>query len=98
MEENREEYSEENTGEVQVTFTAEDGTTEEFYVVEETRINDTNYLLVCESLDEETEAYILKDISSEADEEAVYVFVEDDTELKAVADIFAELLEDEDLV
>ena len=81
-----------------IVLTDEDGTTEEFYVVEETKINDVNYLLVCESLDEETEAFILKDTSSAEEEEAVYEFVEDDTELEAVADIFAELLEDEDLI
>ncbi|MBR3309410.1 MAG: DUF1292 domain-containing protein [Lachnospiraceae bacterium] len=81
-----------------IIFKDEDGTTEEFYVVEETKLNDVNYLLVCESLEKETEAFILKDTSSPEDEEAVYVFVEDDTELEAVADIFAELLEDEDLI
>lgn len=81
-----------------ITFTDEDGISEEYYVVDETRINDVNYLLVCENMDAETDAYILKDISSPEDEEAVYVFVEDDDELEAVADIFAELLEDEDLV
>ncbi len=81
-----------------IIFTDEDGTTEEFFVVEETKINDVNYLLVCESMDEETDAYIMKDVSSAEDEEAIYQFVDDDTELEAVADIFAELLEDEDLV
>ena len=81
-----------------IIFTDEDGTKEEFYVVEETKLNDVNYLLVCESLEKETEAFILKDTSSPEDEEAVYVFVEDDTELEAVADIFAELVEDEDLI
>ena len=81
-----------------IILTGEDGTKEEFYVEEETRLNDVNYLLVCESPEKETEAFILKDISSPEDEEAVYVFVEDDTEREAVADIFAELLEDEDLI
>ena len=81
-----------------IIFTDTDGTKEEFYVVEETKLNDVNYLLVCESQEKETDAFILKDTSSAEDEEAVYVFVEDDTELEAVADIFAELLEDEDLI
>lgn len=43
-----------------------------------------NYLLVTDSSDEEdtdAECYILKDTSSEADADAVYEFVEDDTEL-----------------
>lgn len=81
-----------------LTITDEDGNEEEFYVVEETRLNDTTYLLVTETMDREADAYILKDISTEADADAVYVFVEDDTELEAVADVFAELLEDEAIV
>lgn len=81
-----------------LTITDEDGNTEEFYVVEETKLNDTTYLLVTENMDREADAYILKDISTEADADAVYVFVEDDTELEAVADVFAELLEDEAIV
>ena len=84
--------------EIKIVLTGEDGEEEEFYVIDETKVNDVNYLLVCESLEDETEAYILKDISSPEDEEALYRFVEDDVELEAVADIFAQLLEDEDLV
>lgn len=81
-----------------LTITDEEGNTEEFYVVEETKLNDTTYLLVTENMDREADAYILKDISTEADADAVYVFVDDDTELEAVADVFAELLEDEAIV
>ena len=46
-----------------IIFTDEDGSTEEFYVVEETKINDIRYLLVCESMDDETEAFILAETS-----------------------------------
>ena len=82
-----------------ITFTDENGEKEEFYVIDETKVGDVNYLLVCESMETETEAYIMKDMSSPEDTEALYVFVEDDTELKAVADIFEQLLEeDEELV
>lgn len=81
-----------------ITFIDDDGFEEEYYVIEETKINDTNYLLVCESMDDDTEAFILKDISSPEDVNATYVFVEDDDEIDAVGDIFAELLEDEDLI
>ena len=82
-----------------IIFTDEDGSQEEFYVIDETRVNDVNYLLVCESMDAETDAWILKDVSGKEDAEAVYVFVEDDDELRAVADIFEQLLgEDEELV
>ena len=44
-------------------FIDENGEKTQFYVIEETRINGINYLLVSESdnEDEEAEAYILKD-------------------------------------
>ena len=77
------------------------GTDEEvgFYVLEQTRINGRNYLLVTESDDEddESEAFILKDLSERGEEEAVYEIVEEDEELEAVSGVFAELLEDIDL-
>ena len=46
-------------------FIDENGEKTQFYVIEETRINGINYLLVSESdnEDEEAEAYILKDTS-----------------------------------
>ena len=55
-------------------FIDENGEKTQFYVIEETRINGINYLLVSESdnEDEEAEAYILKDTSDAASEEAVY--------------------------
>ena len=68
-----------------------------FFVVEETRINGVSYLLVTETEDDEAEAYILKDTSLDGEEEASYVFVEDDNELEVVSKIFAELLEDVDI-
>ena len=76
------------------------GTDEEvgFYVLEQTQINGRNYLLVTESDDEEeSEAFILKDLSESGEEEAVYEIVEEDEELEAVSGVFAELLEDIDL-
>lgn len=73
----------------------------EFDVIEETRINNTNYLLVTESdaatEDEEETAYILKDISEETETEARYIIVEDDNEVEYVSKIFEELLEDVEL-
>ena len=70
----------------------------EFFVVEQTRINSTNYLLVTENeTDEETDAYILKDVSADEDTEAVYEIVEDDEELEAVSRIFSEILDDIDI-
>ncbi|MBQ1285676.1 MAG: DUF1292 domain-containing protein [Lachnospiraceae bacterium] len=81
-----------------IIITGEDGETKEFFVEEETRLNNTSYLLVCDSMDEETQAYIMKDVSAPEDIESIYEFVVDDAELNAVAGIFSELLEDEDLI
>lgn len=83
-----------------LTFVTEEQESVDFYIIEETRVNGVNYLLVTESddeNDEEAEAYILKDTSSAEDMEAVYEFVESEEELDAVSRIFAELLEDMDL-
>ena len=68
-----------------------------FFVLEETRIGGVSYLLVTESEDDETDAYILKDLSQDGEDEARYVFVDDDDEMEAVSKIFAELLEDVDI-
>lgn len=83
-----------------LTFVTDGEESVDFYIIEETRVNGMNYLLVTDSEDEEddeAEAYILKDTSKAADAEAVYEFVEDDAELDAVSRIFAELLDDVDL-
>lgn len=70
-----------------------------FCVVEQTKLNGIDYLLVTEDMDEEeTDAYILKDVSAWEDEEAVYDIVEDEDELKLIAAIFEELLDDTDII
>ena len=82
-----------------IIFTTEDGDEVKFHVIEETRINGTDYLLVLDDIeDEEQEALILKDVSAEGEAEAIYEIVEDEKELAAVAGLFSELLEDTDLV
>lgn len=82
-----------------VSFLTEDGDEALFHVIEETRINGTDYLLVYDDIEgEDVEALILKDVSAQGDAEAVYEIVEDEKELKAVAGLFNELLEDADLV
>jgi len=82
-----------------IIFTTEDGDEVKFHVVEETRINGTDYLLVLDDIeDEEQEALILKDVSADGDAEAIYEIVEDEKELKAVADLFGEILEDTEFV
>jgi len=72
----------------------------EFFVLEETKINGINYLMVTESDDEGDEdavAYILKDTSAVTETEAIYEMVEADDELEYVSKVFAELLEDVDI-
>lgn len=83
-----------------ITFAGEGNDVLEFYVLEETRLNGVDYILVTESDDEESEAecYILKDVSEDGDTEALYEAVEDDNELEAVMSIFEQLLEDTDIV
>jgi uncharacterized protein YrzB (UPF0473 family) len=83
----------------EIIFTTEDGEEVVFRVLEQTRLGGTDYLLVSttEEEEDEVEALILKDISKDTDDEAVYDIVEDDNELKLVADIFKELLDDIEL-
>lgn len=76
----------------------DDEQTIEFYVLEETKLNGKNYLLVTDEADEEAEAdcYILKDMSAEGDEDALYEFVEDESELEAIWKVFEALLDEEE--
>ena len=85
--------------EEKIVFIDEDGNEVEMYVVEETRINNVNYLLVTEDEgdEEEAEAYILKDVSNEEDEEAVYEMVVEDSEIDYIGKVFSELLDDIDI-
>ena len=78
-----------------ISFNTDEGVCE-FYVLDETRISNRNYILVADSLEDEAEAMILKDMSMETDTEAVYEPVEDGMELDAVAKVFAESLGDID--
>lgn len=82
-----------------ITLTTSEGEQVEFFVLEETKINGMNYLLVTDAgeEDEEGECYILKDRSKPEEEEAVYEFVEDDDEMDYLFKIFTELMEDADV-
>ena len=79
-----------------IKFETDNGV-EEFYVIDETRISGKNYILVSDSLEDEADAMILRDDSTESDTEAVYVPVEDEAELDALARVFAESLGDIDI-
>ena len=69
----------------------------EFYVLEQTKINGRDYILVTDSKDEDGEALILKDLSGDGEQEALYEIVEDDDELEVISKIFAQMLEDIEL-
>lgn len=70
----------------------------EFFVLEQTRIAGTNYLLVTDTEDGDGEALILKDLSRDEDAESVYEIVSQEDEFDAVSGVFADLLEDIDFV
>lgn len=82
-----------------VIFTTDENENVEFYIMEQTKVNGFTYLLVSDAQeeDEEGNAYILKDISKEMDDAAIYEMVENEQELGLVAKIFEELLEDIEL-
>ena len=71
--------------------------TVDLFVLEQTRINGADYILVTDAEDGDGEALILKDLSEDGEQEAVYEIVEDDDELEALSVIFGEMLEDVDL-
>lgn len=79
-----------------ITFVDGEGHEVDFYVIEETRINGKDYILVADTLDEdkEAEAMILVDTSGKDSEEAVYEIVDDEEELSALSKIFSELMDD----
>ncbi len=68
----------------------------EFFVLERTRVNGSEYLLAAQELDQDTDAYIFKVVAEHTEEGAdmVIELVDDDTELEAVGKIFSELVDD----
>ena len=79
-----------------ITFTPDgaDGEAVDFYVLEQTRVNGVNYLLVADSEEDDGECLILKDMASEEEQESLYEIVEDEQELSAVLTVFEQLLDD----
>ena len=67
----------------------------EFAVEEETQVNGVRYLLVSEGMEDgDCDAYILKEINTDEDEE-LYEMVEDDVEFSALAKVFSELADED---
>lgn len=86
-----------------IPFLTDDGEKIELAILEQTRINGINYLLVsaCEgdSWDEDAEdayAFLLKESESTDSEESTYEEVLDEEELISVSKIFEQLMEDLD--
>ena len=66
----------------------------DFFVLEQTKVNGVNYILVTDSEEDDAECLILKDIADESSTDSVYQIVEDDVELTAILKIFEELLDE----
>ena len=69
----------------------QNGGSVEFYVLEQTKI-----LLVTEEEEGDCDAFILKELSQEEQEDAMYEMVESEEELEYISRIFGEILEDVD--
>lgn len=80
-----------------IVFETEDGEEIGFYVLEQTRIKGKNYLLVADEDEEEANALILKEKESGQEAESIYEMVEDEEELKVIAKVFEEILDDIDI-
>ena len=77
-----------------IKFQSDGAETAEYFVMEQTNIKGTSYILVTDSAEGDAECRILQDRSEAEDTESIYEIVEDDTELSAVSKVFEELLED----
>lgn len=80
-----------------IIFDTEDGQQVELVVLDETKFNEQSYILVTEDAEvEEVEVMILKSVGSD-DETESFESVDDEEELKAVSDIFAQQLAEDDI-
>ena len=88
----------ENENKDKIVMITDSGESVDFYVLEETRINASGYLLVTDAPEgEDGECYILKGVSGQQDAEAIYEFVENEDELDGVFRVFEQLLADADV-
>lgn len=81
-----------------IKFAISETETVEFFVLEQTRLGGTDYILVTDMEDGDGDALILKDLSKPQDKESVYEIVSDDTELEAVATVFENIMDDIEFV
>ncbi len=81
-----------------VTFTQEDGTEIEYYVLAETVVGQVSYLLCSDREEGDAEATVLKAVSGEdGDGMVLYETIEDDEELRKAVEAFSEILDDIDI-
>lgn len=78
-------------------YDEEQGGFAEFFVIEKTKVNGVEYLFTAQDLEPGSEAYIfkVKAVNTEEGADMLLELVEDDTELQAVGNVFAELLSDD---
>ena len=81
-----------------VVFAGEFGESMELYVLETTRLQGEDYILASDVEQGDGECYILKEIPGKAGEDTVYEMVTDDGLLDYLASIFAEQLDDADIL
>ena len=81
-----------------INFITDEGEEIPFYIIEQTTLAGKDFLLVTDSDTDEDEAevYIMQEISDQ-DDQTVYEFVEDESQLEALSKVFAELLDDVDI-
>lgn len=79
-----------------ITFEGENGETMALYVLETTRLAGVDYILTSDVPAGDGNCYILKDVSPEGSDEAVYEMVDDDRQLDYLLSVFAELMDDVD--
>ena len=86
------EFEEDEFEEEIITATDEEGNEKDFIVVDACEMNGMKYILVIDSEDaddDEAEADILKEMSSDGDE-VYYGIIEDDEEFEKVAELFCQ--------
>lgn len=79
----------------QMVFTNDLGEEEVFYVQAATVLGGVHYILVTETEDLAGDAYIMKQ-SEETEKEITFDMVDDEDELDALADVFEELIAEEE--
>lgn len=80
-----------------IIFETDEGPAE-WYVIDETRINGCNYILVADAPRGDAECMILKDTAPAESKESIYEEIEDDNELDIVAGMFEEALGDTEII